>query len=225
MLTLLRWVSHIVQSFVHGANVAVAHLHHEAALASAPAQSAQCAGRPFVVTDPNPPITYRDLYSVIETLSVHPFRTIPVPPVLILLLSHAVEIYADLPHKFPFLGTILLELSGEIKHLKPGLFSIITHLVASDAEARKPVSEGGLGYVGLLTTLEGMAYEVLEWNEEHRIGGSDGGGAKARKSYTTSVSLADKIRRLVPLNGIVNGAINGVANGSINGTINGSATR
>ena len=221
MLTLLRWVSHIVQSFVHGANVAVAHLHHEAALASAPAQSAQCAGRPFVVTDPNPPITYRDLYSVVKTLSVHPFHTVPVPPVLILLLSHAVELYADLSHWFPFLGKILPELRGDIRLLKPGLFSITTHLIASDAEARKPVSEGGLGYAGLLTTLEGMALEVLEWNEEHR-GGAD---AKTRKAYTTSVSLADKIRRLVPLNGIVNGAINGVANGSINGTINGSTTR
>ena len=221
MLTLRRWVSHVVQSFVHGANVAVAHLHHEAALSSPSVQSAKCAGRPFVVTDPNPPITYRDLYSVIKTLSIHPFRTIPVPPVLILLLSHAVEMYADLPHRLPFLGKVLPELSGDIRHLKPGIFSITTHLIASDAEARKPVSEGGLGYAGLLTTLEGMALEVLEWNEEHLAGA----GAKTRKTYTTSVSLADKIRRLVPLNGIVNGAINGVANGSLNGSISGNVSR
>ena len=186
-----------------------------------PAQSAKCAGRPFVVTDPNPPITYRDLYSVIKTLSIHSFRTIPVPPVLMLLLSHAVELYSELPHRLPLLGKVLPELSGDLRHLKPGIFSITTHLVASDADARRPVSEGGLGYVGLLTTLEGMAHEVLEWNDEHLGGGGGGAGSslKTRKAYTTSVSLADKIKRLVPLNGIVTGAINGVANGSVNASI------
>lgn len=154
------------------------------------------------------------MYSVIKTLSIHPFHIIQVPPMLILLLSHAVELYSELPYQLPFLGRVLPELSGDLRLLKPGIFSITTHLVASDAEARKPVSEGGLGYVGLLTTLEGMVLEVLEWNDEHLGGGSESGSRKIRKAYTTSVSLADKIRRLVPLNGIVNGAINGVVNGS-----------
>ncbi|KAI1076032.1 NAD(P)-binding protein [Whalleya microplaca] len=184
------WVSHIVQNFVHGANVAMAHLHHEAVLALPLSESARVAGRPFVVTDPNPPITYDDLYSAIRTLSVHPFRTTTVPPVVILLLGHAVEIYGELPYKYPFLRRILPELSGDIRHLKPGIISICTHLVASDAEARKPVSEGGLGYSGVLTTLEGMTLEVLEWNMEH------GDDIKTKKAYTTSISLADQIRKI-----------------------------
>ncbi|KAI0122013.1 hypothetical protein F4814DRAFT_445961 [Daldinia grandis] len=63
------WVSHIVQNFVHGANVSIAHLQHEAALARPWIESTRQAGRPFVVTDLNPPITYSDLYNASETLS------------------------------------------------------------------------------------------------------------------------------------------------------------
>ncbi|ORY68208.1 uncharacterized protein BCR38DRAFT_362485 [Pseudomassariella vexata] len=183
------WVPHIVQSFVHGANVAIAHLHHEAALVK---KDSPQAGRPFVVTDPNPPITYDDLYSAISTLSIHPFRLIVLPPVIMLLISYCIEWYSILPHKFPLLKNILPEIRGEAKHLKPGLFSITTHLIGSDANARKPVEQGGLGYSGVLTTLQGMTLEILEWNREHAAGQ----GGKTRKTYTTSVSLADRIQEL-----------------------------
>ncbi|KAI0892962.1 NAD(P)-binding protein [Annulohypoxylon nitens] len=184
------WVSHIVQNFVHGANVAIAHLQHEAVLVRSWSESMKQAGRPFVVTDPNPPITYSDLYTAIGTLSVHPFHTINVPPVLMLLLAHAVEIYSDLPFKYPFLGKVLPKLQGDIRHLKPGIMSICTHLVASNDEAGKPVSQGGLGYSGVLTTLEGMTLEILEWNREHV------NDIRTRKAYTTSISLAEQIQKL-----------------------------
>ncbi|KAI1459761.1 NAD(P)-binding protein [Annulohypoxylon moriforme] len=184
------WVPHIVQSFVHGANVAIAHLQHEAVLVRPWPESMKHAGRPFVVTDPNPPITYSDLYTAIGTLSVHPFRTVNVPPVLILLLAHAIEIYGDLPYKYPFIGKVLPKLQGDIRHLKPGIMSICTHLVASNNEVGKPVSQGGLGYSGVLTTLEGMTLEILEWNREHV------NDVKTKKAYTTSISLAEQIQKL-----------------------------
>ncbi|KAI3325706.1 NAD(P)-binding protein [Xylariaceae sp. AK1471] len=190
------WVSHVVQSFVHGANVAIAHLHHEAALLQ-PESASSHSGRPFVVTDPNPPISYTDLYSAIKVLSGHSLTTLPLPPVFMLLVSHIIELYAELPFQFPILGKILPPLQGDVQHLKPGLFSITTHLVASNAEMGKPVSEGGLGYQGVLTTLEGMVLEVLEWNREHEdLGGEGKGRGKIRKVYTTSVSLAEKIQKL-----------------------------
>jgi hypothetical protein len=91
--------------------------------------------------------------------------------------------------KYPFVGRLLPELTGDVKHLKPGIFSICTHLVASNAEASRPVSEGGLGYTGVLTTLEGMVQEVVEWNRDHK----DVPGT--RKAYQTSVSLADEIAK------------------------------
>lgn len=188
---------HIVQSFVHGANVAVAHLHHEAALV---AEDAPQAGRPFVVTDPNPPISYRDLYEAISTLSAHPFHTLVLPPVLLLLLSYAVEWYVLLPYRVPILRRLLPEIRGDAKHLQPGLFSICTHLIGSDEDARRPVDKGGLGYDGVMTTLEGMVSEVLEWNREH-AGGN--GAVKEKKMYTTSISLAEQLRLKMARRGIV----------------------
>ncbi|KAI1305062.1 hypothetical protein F5Y03DRAFT_356404 [Xylaria venustula] len=190
------WVTHIVQSFVHGANIAIAHLHHEAVLQQ-PSASTH-SGRPFVVTDPNPPISYGDLYSAIKVLSRHSFTTLSLPPVLMLLVSHMVELYSELPFlPFPFsaLGKLLPPLQGDVRHLKPGLFSITTHLIASNSEVSKPVSEGGLGYQGVLTTLEGMVLEILEWNREHEVR-NGGEGDKTRKAYTTSISLAETIREL-----------------------------
>ncbi|AEO65514.1 uncharacterized protein THITE_2112596 [Thermothielavioides terrestris NRRL 8126] len=183
------WTSHIVQSFVHGINVAVAHLDFEAILAAEDSASRPQAGRPFVVTDPNPPITYSDLYFLVQTLAVTPFRILSLSPVVMVLLSYPIEWYSLLRVKYPFVGRLLPELTGDVKHLKPGIFSICTHLVASNAEASRPVSEGGLGYTGVLTTLEGMVQEVVEWNRDHK----DVPGT--RKAYQTSVSLADEIAK------------------------------
>ncbi|ETS73488.1 hypothetical protein PFICI_14434 [Pestalotiopsis fici W106-1] len=184
-----RWAHHIVQSFVHGANVAVAHLLHEAALT---VRHAPQAGRPYCVTDPNPPIRYRDLYMTIKTLSIHVFLDVPVEPVFMLLLSYLVEWYSLLPYRLPFVGKYMPEMTGDLRYLKPGLFSICTHLVSCNTEASKPLGEGGLGYRGVLTTLDGMTMEVLEWNKEHTLEN----GSLKRKAYTTSVLAADKIRQL-----------------------------
>lgn len=170
-------------------NVAISHLDFEAILASPGSSSFPQAGRPFVITDPNPPITYRDLYFLVQTLGITPFRALPLQPVIMVLLSYPIEWYSLALARFPVLRRILPELNGEVKHLKPGLFSICTHLVASNAVAGQPVSSGGLGYTGVLTTLEGMAQEVVEWNHDHK------GVAGARKAYQTSVSLADEIAK------------------------------
>lgn len=114
------------------------------------------------------------------------------PPMLMLFLSIVVEWYILLPYRLVTLKKVLPELKGDIKTLQPGIFSICTHLVASDAEARKPVSEGGLGYKGTVTSLEGVVMEILEWNKEHS-GGIEGG---SRKKYTTSVSLTERLQEV-----------------------------
>jgi hypothetical protein len=178
-----------VQSFVHGANVAISHLDFEAILASPESCSSSQAGRPFVITDPNPPISYRDLYALVQTLAVTHFRTLPLQPIVMVLLSYPIEWYSLALANFPVLRRVLPKLTGEVKHLKPGIFSICTHLVASNAVAGQAVSSGGLGYTGVLTTLEGMVQEVVEWNHDHK------GVAGARKAYQTSVSLADEIAK------------------------------
>ncbi|KAK0628365.1 hypothetical protein B0T17DRAFT_614296 [Bombardia bombarda] len=186
------WTCHIVQSFVHGINAAIAHLQFEAVLAMGPeAASAPQAGRPFVVTDPNPPIAYSDLYFAIASLAVTPFRTIPLQPILMLLLSYPIEWYNLLPARVPFLRGLVPQLTADAKHLQPALFSICTHLIASDAVVSKPVEAGGLGYIGVLTTLEGMTQEVVEWNREHKAASAAG----TEVVYLTSVSLAEEIKK------------------------------
>jgi hypothetical protein len=150
------------------------------------------------VTDPNPPISYNDLYAVISTLSIHPFRVLVLPPVFILLLSHLVEWYIVLPYRVPVLRKFLPKLRGDLRQLQPGLFSICTHLLGVDADARKPVEQGGLGYEGVLTTMQGMVTEVVEWNREHAAMDT-GSGPLPKRCYTTSVSLAEQLRHVMPV--------------------------
>ncbi|KAK4174198.1 hypothetical protein QBC36DRAFT_243879 [Triangularia setosa] len=188
------WCAHIIQPFVHGINVAIAHLHYEAVLAANP--KAPQAGRPFIITDPNPPISYLDMYQAIEALSATPFRLIRLPPILMWFLSYIVEWYSLLPVKYPFLRRILPELKGDLKHMKPGLFSVTTHMVATNENASRSVDEGGLGYTGILTTLEGMVQEIVDWNIEHK-------GEKQAKKFQTSISYADEIAKAAEAAGVM----------------------
>ncbi|KUI54180.1 Sterol-4-alpha-carboxylate 3-dehydrogenase, decarboxylating [Cytospora mali] len=197
------WAIHVVQSFVHGINCALAHLQFEAILADPASHSSPQAGRPFCVTDPNPPIYYRDLYSLVSQLTTTPFRILELPPLPMLLLSYCIEFYSLLPARFPLLARYLRPLSGDVKHLQPGLFSICTHLVANNSVISKPVEQGGLGYRGVLTTLDGMCQELFDWNkeqEEHAkkdvAPAKNSSGRTAPKWYRNSVSLAEEIQKL-----------------------------
>ncbi|KAM7213521.1 hypothetical protein V8F06_011076 [Rhypophila decipiens] len=187
------WTPHIVQSFCHGINAALAHLHLEAVLASPSTKSSlpSQAGRPYVVTDPNQPITYNDLYTSILTLATTHFQIIPLPPILILLLSHAIEFYILLPLKYPIFRRILPPLTGDVRFLQPAIMDICTHLVASNSNISRPVEVGGLGYTGVITTLEGMVQEILEWNREHREAEAEG----RKVVYHTSIALPDQLRK------------------------------
>ncbi|KAK1830180.1 hypothetical protein QBC39DRAFT_331728 [Podospora conica] len=187
MGVLPTWTSEIVQSFVHGINTAIAHLDFEAILASPDAFKLPQAGRPFVVTDPNPPIKYADLYYLIKSLAITRFHVVPLPPIVMVLLSYVIEAYTLARLQWPWLQWVLPPVPGDMKHLKPAIFSICTHLVASNEEASKPVAMGGLGYSAVLTTLEGMTQEVVEWNHVHRT-------AKNVR-FQSSVSLAEEIQR------------------------------
>ncbi|KAK3291483.1 uncharacterized protein B0H64DRAFT_303528, partial [Chaetomium fimeti] len=184
-------VSHLPLTVFHTAAVilASAHLDHEDVLLD---KDAPQAGRPFVVTDPNPPISYSDLYNAISTLSVRPFRTVTLPPVFVAVLSYAVEWHRLLPYRIPFLRRFLPDVKGALRHLQPGIISICTHLTGSDADARKPADRGGLGHHGVITTLEGMVLEILEWNREHQ---GHNGGPRGKKLYTTSTSVAEQLRQ------------------------------
>lgn len=141
-------------------------------------------------------------------MNTTPFRLLVLPPAPMLLLAYIVEFYNLLPARIPLLAKVLPKLPGDVSYLEPGLFSICTHLFGSVKESSKSVTDGGLGYQGIVTTLEGMCQELLDWNreqEQHRREASQSAGINGtqisgQKTYTTkyfrhSVGLAEEIRK------------------------------
>lgn len=117
------------------------------------------------------------------------------------LLSYLIEFYTLLPYRLPSsLARFVPPLTGDVKHLQPGLFSICTHLVADNADASKAASDGGLGYRGVLTTLEGMCQELVDWNQEQEEHAkeaalaADGNGGV--RYFHSSVSLAEQMQKV-----------------------------
>ncbi|KAK8088136.1 hypothetical protein PG997_003097 [Apiospora hydei] len=156
------WIPNICQNLVHASHVSIGHLLFEAALLDHNQDDNDgdnlpgCAGRPFVITDPNPPPTFRDIYDVCETLAKTPCKVQVLPPAPMLLIAFAIEVCDMLGRQLPsLLGW--LRPQGQIAMLQPATFSVSTHTPATDAAAQRPVAAGGLGYRGVYTTLEGPA--------------------------------------------------------------------
>jgi hypothetical protein len=154
---------------VSGENVALGHLLLEAALLTNPNS---ISGRPFVISDPSPPMQIGNYYKALSTLSMTGFKTELLPTLPLYLLSHLVEQYHLLQARLPILPGLPLD----IQMLQPGLWGICgIHTIAVDVNARKSVQDGGLGYKGGCTTLEGICMQILRWNQEHE-------GAKTDKA-------------------------------------------
>lgn len=147
--------------------------------------SPKAAGKAYVITDPNPAISYGDIYSIIPTLSVSPCDIQLLPPFPMYLFSCLVEAYGLAQYALPsIIGKLLPTLPPDVAMLQPTLFTISTcHMITDDGDARKSVEEGGLGYKGVCTTLEGMCMQILEWNLEH----TDGARAKEQEKIDQDV--------------------------------------
>lgn len=160
------WTRPILQSFVNAENVSIAHLLYEQRLLdqSQPGSTLpNIGGQSFVVTDPNPAISFDDVYTLLCTLSTTPVSFSDVPPVPLLLLSYLVEAYAFVQHKY--LPWLLPKLGRDLSQMQPALFAISdVHCFAEDSRAKKAPEQGGLGYNPPITTLEGMCKELLNWN-------------------------------------------------------------
>ncbi|OJD36784.1 3-beta hydroxysteroid dehydrogenase isomerase [Diplodia corticola] len=200
------WIRHIVNPFVYTENVSLAHLLLERHLISparrrtptptpapstitgqpiqqqqqqqpaAAAAVVDLGGRAFTVTDPNPPIRYADMATLLHALSATPVRFVAVPPAPMLVVAHAVEFYSLLRHRYR-LAAILPPLAGDLALLQPALFAICcVHLAYDDGEARKSPEDGGLGYRAPWTSMEAMCAQVLAWNEDQGEKGGGGGG-------------------------------------------------
>ncbi|KAL2824618.1 hypothetical protein BDW59DRAFT_162272 [Aspergillus cavernicola] len=179
----LSWLSPTIQNFVNAENVSIAHLLYEQRLiehTNNPSTLPNIGGQAFVVTDPNPAITFGDIYLLLTTLATTPIRFPEVSPLPMLILSHLVEWYILLQHLYL---PRLPKATGEMAQLQPALFSISNpHIIIDDSRARKSPGEGGLGYAPPLTSLDGMCKEVENWN---RLAAERGAAAMLGKGLRT----------------------------------------
>ncbi|KAK0659020.1 hypothetical protein DIS24_g4201 [Lasiodiplodia hormozganensis] len=199
------WIRHVVNPFVYTENVSLAHLLLEQRLVApardpASGKRVDIGGSAFTVTDPNPPIRYADIAFLLQTLCATPVKFVAVPAVLMLVISHVVEFYTLLRHRY--LRSVLPPLVGDLALLQPALFAICNvHLFYDDSEARKRPEEGGLGYRAPWTSMEAMCQQVLVWNEEWKeqlgekrkdmgVGKSEGGVMKEVKDV---VGVVEKL--------------------------------
>ncbi|KAJ5679084.1 hypothetical protein N7462_007328 [Penicillium macrosclerotiorum] len=185
------WARPIIQSFVNAENVSIAHLLYEQRLLEQSQPNStlpNTGGQAFVVTDPNPAISFDDVYTLLTTLATTPIAFPAVQPVPLLLLAYAVEFYVYVQHVY--LPWLLPALTGDILQIQPSLFAILdVFCIADDSRARRSPAEGGLGYKAPLTTLDAMCKELVDWN------------AKA---------LAKKSAPVEPVNGVVKVGEDGV---------------
>lgn len=123
-----------------------------------------------MITNPGPALAYQDLYSLATELSVTRVSVANMPPLPLLLVSYAIEGYTLLVTRFPILAKLgLKELGYPISFLQPGVIKGTMHTLVDDSAIRRTVDEGGLGYRGACTSLEGMCEQLADWNREHEV--------------------------------------------------------
>ncbi|KAF6830168.1 3-beta hydroxysteroid dehydrogenase/isomerase family [Colletotrichum musicola] len=179
--------AHFMQNWVHGANVALAHLQYEAALLGPHAH--KVAARPFLVTDGGPPLAFKDFYTLLGSVSITPISVQYPPPVLLLLLAHCIEAYCLLLWHVPVLQMFLSEPEMPMYMLQPASVAGAINSIINDSDARRPVKDGGLGYEAKCTTMEGLCMQLAAWNRCVRSGGEEVRSQKGLVKDTLEVGV------------------------------------
>ncbi|TFK41530.1 3-beta hydroxysteroid dehydrogenase/isomerase family-domain-containing protein [Crucibulum laeve] len=159
------WIQNSVQSFIYVENCALSHLLYERRLIDTinGSKNPDIGGQAFCIADPGKPPTYGDVYNTLSILSGGETTFPELSPTAMLAFAHVVESYYIARHYLidiwglPLLGRILPAIQGDIINLQPSLFALTqVHLLFDDSRARLSPQEGGLGYQGAWTTLEGL---------------------------------------------------------------------
>lgn len=151
------WIWSCVGNFVNAQNVSIAHLCYENALLN----KGHAGGKGCCATDPNPPITFRHLYNTLQTLAhpLTPVKFTKTPHVTILLFAYCVEAYELMRVRYL---NFLPAVQGDLAMIQPTMFqTACLHLVATDTKAREEI-----GYKAPISTRDGLAWAVLDWNEK-----------------------------------------------------------
>ncbi|CAA7267670.1 unnamed protein product [Cyclocybe aegerita] len=158
-----RWLGPMIQSAVYVENVSYAHLLYEARLLealvappNAPVQT--LGGETYLITDSGNPVAYDDVYLALSTLTNDRVTFPPIPASPILVVAHLIEMYYLLQSRLP---SVLPPIKGDAVKVQPPLFNLtMIHLKIDDSRARLSCSEGGLGYQGPWSTLDGVCQVV-----------------------------------------------------------------
>jgi nucleoside-diphosphate-sugar epimerase len=206
------WVQNSIQSEAYVENVSLAHLQYERALLDTRSESAQVAdvgGQAFIITDPNPPVAYGDLYHALTVLTDGETQFPFLPPALMLMFAHCVEaVYLSraLLTSMPIVGSMIdrvipLMIGGDIINLQPSLFPLTSvHLLFDDSRARRLPSKGGIGYKSPFTTLQGVCKLVYDFKvngsmpeERQKTGGGIGFGVGILKAQRSAGRTSEKL--------------------------------
>lgn len=151
------WIPAVPVNFVSAENVSIGHLAYENAVL----KDSSLGGRAYCVMDPNPPVTYGHLYTLMKTL-VNPLTPVNFPYVShlpVLFVSYMVEAYNLIRHRYL---NFLPPVTGDLAILQPGIFNVCTlHVLFTDTKAKEEI-----GYRGAIETLEGFAADLADWNQK-----------------------------------------------------------
>lgn len=185
-----------IQNAVSAWNVSLAHLCFEAALARPQDREEMpaCAGRPFVITDNGAPPSWQDFFRAVALVAARPPVVMAPPPLPFFLLAVLNEQWSLLLARFPSLTSRfgLRESTGDFRHLQPAVFSPQCNVACVDARARRSVAEGGIGYAGGLSTLEGACEIIRDMNslrEKKGGGGEKGEGTGGLAALDADLTL------------------------------------
>ncbi|KAI4520371.1 NAD(P)-binding protein [Schizophyllum commune Loenen D] len=159
------WYLDSLQSFMYVENCSLAHLLYEQRLMARERGDHSCpdiGGRVFVVTDPGLPQTYGDLGVALTVLTEGKCTFPRISSTLMLLVAYAIEAVYVARHwllvgGWTRLAGFLPRPRGLIVGLQPSLWSLAgSRLIFDDSRARLPPEQGGLGHLGVWTTMEGV---------------------------------------------------------------------
>ncbi|KAI0674502.1 NAD-P-binding protein [Trametes maxima] len=176
----VTWIGNSLQSFSYVENCSVAHLRYEQRLIEIERGSTNpdIGGQAFCVADAGPPPTYGEIARGLTHLTKGECTFLDLSPTAMLGLATLVEAYylarhalLRAPGPLSFLGKLVPAISGDIVYLQPSMWALTqVHLIFDDSRARAAPEDGGLGYNGRVTTMEGMCKVA---SEHVRTGGRE----------------------------------------------------
>ncbi len=166
------WIFDIMHSFIYVESCSVAHLRYEQRLIELQHGSSNpdIGGQSFIVADAGAPPTYGEIYQGMNLLTNGEITFMRLSPTAMLILAFLIEAYYLARHALlrarppiSWLARLVPALGGDIMFLQPSMWSLTqVHLIFDDSRARKSAEEGGLGYNGHVTTLQGMCKTLVE---------------------------------------------------------------